>query len=83
MLSVLTDYLRTAMRHARYEILSKDGLFYGEIPELTGVYASAPTLEECRDELEKVLEDWIFVRVSKSLAVPSLDGVELPSVQTV
>jgi len=65
---VLTDYLRAAMRRARYEILPEDKLYYGEIPPLPGVWASAPTLEACREELEKTVEDWILVRVARNLA---------------
>ena len=47
---MLTEYIRTAMARARYEILS-DGTFYGEIPGFQGVYANADTLETCREEL--------------------------------
>ncbi len=48
------------MEHARYEILSDDNSFYSEIHECPGVYASADTLEECRKELEEVLEDGYY-----------------------
>lgn len=44
---MLTEYLRAAMRRAKYEPLA-DGTFYGEIPGFQGVYASAGTLEACR-----------------------------------
>jgi predicted RNase H-like HicB family nuclease len=80
---VLTDYLRAAMRQARYEILPEDKLYYGEIAALPGVWASAATLESCREELERTLEDWILVRVAKSLDIPPLDGAEIPRVQSV
>lgn len=33
------------MHCATYEILEDDRSFYGEIPELAGVYATAETLE--------------------------------------
>jgi len=79
---VLTDYLRAAMRQARYQILPDDKLYYGEIPALPGVWASAATLESCREELEKTLEDWILVRVAKSLDIPPVGGVEIPRVQS-
>jgi predicted RNase H-like HicB family nuclease len=59
---MLTDYIRAAMRRARYEILSDDGTFYGEIPGFDGVYGNAGTLEACREELEEVLEEWILFR---------------------
>ena len=55
------------MHHARYEILPSDGSFYGEIPGFDGVYANAKTLKACREELEEVLEEWILLRVSRTL----------------
>ncbi len=74
---MLTEYLEAAMRHAHYEILKDDGTYYGEIPECRGVYANARTLEECRDELAAVLEDWLLLRIHKNLALPEIDGLEL------
>lgn len=74
---MLTNYFRAAMRQARYEILPDDGTFYGEIPGFQGVYANAETLEACREELEEVLEEWVLFRVSKNLALPAADGIEL------
>jgi predicted RNase H-like HicB family nuclease len=59
------------MRRARYEILSDDGSFYGEIPGFNGVYANTETLETCRDELEEVLEDWLNFRLSRGLEIPA------------
>ena len=74
---MLTNYMRTALHYARYEILPDDGTFYGEIPQFNGVWANAPTLEECQEELAEVLEEWIFFRVSKNLPLPVIDGIEL------
>jgi predicted RNase H-like HicB family nuclease len=74
---MLTHYIQTAMRYAKYEILTDDGSYYGEIPECRGVYANADNLEDCRSELQEVLEDWIFLRIHKNLPIPVLDGIEL------
>jgi predicted RNase H-like HicB family nuclease len=74
---MLTEYLRAAMKKARYEILPDDNTFYGEIPGFDGVYANADTVEGCRDELEEVLEEWIFFRISRNLSLPVVDGIEL------
>ncbi|MHB1326179.1 MAG: type II toxin-antitoxin system HicB family antitoxin [Thermoleophilia bacterium] len=74
---MLTKYIYEAMRQAKYEILSEDGTFYGEIPGFEGIYANAKTLEECREELEEVLEEWILFRVSKNLPLPTVGGLEL------
>ncbi len=70
---MLKNYIRTAMGKARYEILPDDGTYYGEIPGFDGVYANAKTLEECRDQLEEVLEGWILLRVSLQFPLPSLN----------
>lgn len=74
---MLTEYIRAAMKKAKYEILPDDNTFYGEIPGFDGVYANADTLEACRDELEEVLEEWIFFRISRHLPLPVVEGIEL------
>lgn len=80
---MLTEYIRAAMKKARYEILPDDNSFYGEIPGFDGVYANADTLEACRDELGEVLEEWIFFRISRNLPLPVVDGIELSIKETV
>jgi len=74
---MLKRYIQAALQHAKYEILTDDGSFYGEIPACNGVYANAPTLEECREQLEEVLEEWILFRIYKNLALPEINGIEL------
>ena len=56
---MLTSYIRAAMRQARYEMIADEKPFYGHIPECPGVWASGRTLEECRDELQETLEEWL------------------------
>lgn len=68
---MLTEYIRAAMRKARYEILPDDKTYYGEIRGFQGVYANADTLEACREELEQVLEEWLSLRLSRNLPVPA------------
>ncbi len=65
---MLNKYIQKALHKAKYEILSDDNTFYGEIPEFQGVYANAATLEDCRDELAEVLEEWIFISAVKKSA---------------
>lgn len=79
---MLNKYIQKALRQAKYEILSDDNSFYGEISGFQGVYANAATLEDCRDELAEVLEEWIFFRLSKNLPLPTVDGLQL-SIQKV
>lgn len=72
---MLTDYIRAAMQKARYEILEDDGTFYGEIPGFPGVYANAPTLEACRDELQSVLEGWLILGLRLGHRLPVVNGI--------
>jgi len=59
------------MRSADYKIL-KDGSFFGEIPGAKGVWASSSTLEDCRKELQEVLEDWVLLKIRSQERVPGL-----------
>jgi predicted RNase H-like HicB family nuclease len=74
---MLLEYIQAALRHAKYEILPDDRSYYGEIPECTGVYANAGTLEDCREELREVLEEWVLFRVHRNLPLPIMDEIEL------
>ncbi len=74
---MLTQYIQAAMRQAKYEILSDDGSFYGEIPGFQGVYANAETLEDCREELAEVLEGWIFLHLADNTPLPVVNGLKL------
>jgi len=54
---MITDYILKNLAQARYKIL-EDGSYFGEIPSLQGVWASATSLEKSREELRDVLEEW-------------------------
>ena len=58
---MLTKYLEAAMKNAQYEILPDNEGYFGKIPELQGVWANAETLENCREELQEVLEEWVII----------------------
>ena len=78
---MLLEYIQAGLRHAKYEILPDDGSYYGEIPEFSGVYANANTLEECREQLREVLEEWVLFRVHRNLPLLVVDGIELAIVE--
>ena len=73
---MLTKYISAVMRKAKYEILS-DGTYYGEIPDFQGVYASERNLEECREQLQEVLEGWIILGLRLGHTLPVVDGISL------
>lgn len=78
-MAALTEYLHAAMRHAEYEQLG-DGNWYAHIPGLSGLWASAKTVEDTRNDLLSALEDWLYVNsyVGK-LPLPQFDGISIAS----
>lgn len=73
---MLTEYILAALRQARYEIL-EDGTYYGEIPGCPGVYANAERLEDCREQLREVLEDWIVLGLRMGHSFPTIANLSL------
>jgi len=74
---MLTTYIQTAMQHARLTSLPESGLFFGEIPETPGVWATGPTEPTCLHELQEVLEDWIELTLVRGWELPVIDGVDI------
>jgi predicted RNase H-like HicB family nuclease len=75
---MLLSYIQAAMNRGKYEILADNEGFYGEVPDLRGVWANAPTLEACRQELQEVLESWIVIKLRHGdKDFPVLDGFDL------
>lgn len=74
---MLSQYIQSAMNQAKYKILEDDEGFYGEIPGFQGVWANAETLEDCRNELAEVLEEWIFLHLSDNTPLPVVNGLKL------
>ena len=74
---MIREYIDVAMKKAHYEILSDDQSYYGEIPGFQGVFSNALTLEECRQMLEEVLEEWLLLRIYRNLPTPVIEGLDL------
>lgn len=41
---------------------------------LPGVIATGKTIEECREDLIEVIEEWIIIRLQRGLNIPTIDG---------
>jgi predicted RNase H-like HicB family nuclease len=74
---MFTEYLRAAMKRAEFEVLEEDGSVYGRVPEFRGAWANAPTIEECRRELQEIIEEWILISIADHDVLPVLDGIDL------
>lgn len=67
---MLTEYIQEALDRACYEIIEDEEPYYGEIPELPGVWATGINLESCRRNLASALEDWLIFSLARGLPIP-------------
>ncbi len=69
---MLSDFISKKLKAARYKIL-KDDSYFAEIPGIKGVWANAKNLEDCREELREVLEDWLLLKVRDREKIPGFE----------
>lgn len=74
---MLTAFINAAMHKAQYEVLSDNEGYFGKIEGLQGVWANAHTLEDCREELREVSEEWIILGVKKGHNIPIINGIDI------
>jgi predicted RNase H-like HicB family nuclease len=80
---MLIEYIQSALEKAKYEIINDEEPYYGEIPELKGVWATGTTLEECRKKLAEVIEGWIIIRLKRGLPIPSIGGYNIEEIKEI
>jgi len=69
---MIIEYIHAALARAEYEIIDDEEPFYGEIKDLPGVWATGKTLEDCRKNLQEVLDGWIIIHLRRGLPIPTL-----------
>ena len=79
---MIIEYIQAALSKAKYELIEDDKEpFFGEVPGLKGVWASGKTLEECRKNLEQVIEGWLIIRIRKGLKIPPIGKYRIDKVE--
>jgi predicted RNase H-like HicB family nuclease len=73
---MLFEYIQKALQKAEYKLLN-DGTWFSEIPSFEGVWANAKTVEECRRELQEVLEEWLVLKIRDRDPIPEIEGIEI------
>ncbi len=73
---MLFEYIQRALRKAEYKLLD-NGTWFAEIPGFEGVWANAQTVEECRIELQEVLEEWLVLKIRDRDPIPEIEGAEI------
>lgn len=70
-MEMLIEYIDKKLKQARYKLL-EDGTYFGKIPGVHGVWANARNLEDCRNELQEVLEGWMVLKITNQEKIPGL-----------
>lgn len=69
---MLSSFIQSKLKNASYKILG-DGSYFGEIKGIRGIWASSKSLENCRKELQEVLEDWVILRLKGGEKISGLN----------
>ena len=69
---MLSDFIAKKLKEAKYKLL-KDGSYFGEIPELKGVWANTKSLKDCKKELREALEDWMVLKIRDGEKIPGFE----------
>lgn len=80
---MLTSYIQKVLKKAHYKILPDNEGYYGWIDGFQGVWANAETLEECREQLREVLEEWLLLSFKLGHNIPIIDEINLNRIQQV
>lgn len=73
---ILTSYIEQALSQAVYEKL-EDNTLAGRIPLCTGVIAFGQSSNECKDNLQSTLEEWIWLGLKLGQPLPILGDFDL------
>jgi predicted RNase H-like HicB family nuclease len=69
---MFSEYIHAALSKDTYEIIDEPDPFYGDVPELRGVWAFGKTLEQCRENLKGAIEGWIALRLRMGDSIPPI-----------
>jgi predicted RNase H-like HicB family nuclease len=70
------EYTHKALEKAEYKLLD-NGTWFAEIPCFEGVWANAKTVEECRNELLEVLDEWLILKLIDNDPIPEIEGFDI------
>ena len=73
---ILLNYCEKALQKAQYKRLN-GGTWFAEIEGFQGVWGNGLTVEECRQDLLEVLEEWIILKLQDGDPLPVIDGLEI------
>jgi predicted RNase H-like HicB family nuclease len=76
---MFAEYIRAALMRAEYEVIDNPEPYYAHVPGLVGVWATGKTIEDCREELIEVIEEWIVAKLQWGQPIPTIGGQTIAS----
>jgi predicted RNase H-like HicB family nuclease len=77
---ILLKYCEKALQQAQYKKLG-DGTWFAEIEGFEGVWGNGLTVEECRQDLLEVLEEWLILKLQDGDPLPVMDDMEIKVIE--
>ncbi len=74
MTTYIETYIIARLKEAEYEFDPETNCWCASVPTLPGVYAQSQALEDTRQELAEVIEEYIFVSLSKEHKLPGFSA---------
>ena len=74
---MIAEYIDAAMRKAKFEHIADEKIYFGKISGFKGLWASAPTKNECERELRERLDEWIVLSLRLNMSLPVMGGLTL------
>lgn len=71
----ITNYIENLLRKADYEYDEETKSWCASVRDLPGAYAQADTVEEVRNQLAEVIEDYILVSLQERTPLPDFKKV--------
>ncbi len=66
---MLDKHIHEVIKKTTYKKL-ENGVWYAEIPGFVGVWSTDTSVEECRDELIDVLDEWLILKLKDNDPLP-------------
>ncbi len=72
----INSYIEKLLKKANYEYDKKTESWCASVNVLPGAYAQADTVEETRNQLAEVIEDYILVSLSEKQKIPNFKRID-------
>lgn len=73
----ITRYIENLLKRAEYEYDKETNSWCASVKELPGAYAQADSVEEVREQLAEVIEDYILVSLQERQPLPGFKKLSL------